>query len=271
MRTGNGGVIGLNRFTFGVEKTFFDGRCSIEVEVPVDTGLSSYQDLDATTGENQGTVFGNLSLTFKCLIYQSESLAVSVGTMVDLPTAPDASFNFEGETLTFKNNSVHVAPFLGAAYASGDFFALGFVQLDFDANGDPVDEEFEDSDPVIGTFRDPSLLYLDLSTGYWLFRNQPISGRYLTGIALVVELHYTTTLQNYSGINGAIVPVYAGTDCLNLTAGLHFQLGPCSMLTVSGVVPLLTSDRDKEFDSKCSCNSTGDSSRVCHWPRAIGL
>ena len=76
------------------------------------------------------------------------------------------------------------------------------------------------------------------------------ASRYLTGIAPVLELHYTTTLQDYRGVADVLAPVYAGTDSLDLTAGVHFQMGPCSMLTVGGVVPLQTSPRDKEFDTE---------------------
>jgi len=257
--TGNSASIGLNRYNFGVEKTFFGGCCSIEVQAPVETGLNNDQNLQGTllgtTAENEGTVFGNMSLTLKGLIYQCDCLAVSVGTMIDLPTAPNGSFT-GGETVVIQNDSVHLAPFLGFAYAPccGNFFAIGFVQLDFDANGDSVGL-VAINDPPIARFRDPTLLYLDLSMGYWLFRDDPACCRcrYLTGIAPVVELHYTTTLQNYRGVDGTdflIDPVYNGTDCLNLTAGLHFQMGPCSMLTVGGVVPLMSSPRDREFDSE---------------------
>ncbi|HEX3999375.1 MAG TPA: hypothetical protein VHX65_12560 [Pirellulales bacterium] len=253
VQTGSGAFIGLNRFTFGVEKTFFDGWCSIEVETPIDTGLNDTQFLGGPAGASEGTVFGNMALTLKCLIYQSEGLAVAAGSMVDLPTAPNARFVNDPDSITVRNDSVHVAPFVGFAFAPNcDFFAIGFVQADFDTNGDPVYEHFPTTDPYLGRFRDPSLLYLDLSTGYWLFRDEPACGRYLTGIAPVVELHYTTNLQNYRGVDGAIQPLYAGTDCLNLTAGLHFQMGPCSMLTLAGVVPLTGSERDREFDSEAT-------------------
>jgi hypothetical protein len=254
VRTANDASIGLNRFNFGVEKTFFGGCCSIEVQAPVETGLSDTQNFDDATAENQGTVFGNLSLTLKCLVYQCNCFAVSAGTMVDLPTAPNGTFTNGAQSLTFRNDSVHVAPFVGFAYAPcrGGFFATGFVQVDVDANGDPVHQTFAGSnlDIETGRFRDPSLLYLDLAMGYWLFRDEPRCGRYLTGIAPTVELHYTTTLQDYRGIDDTVSPVYAGTDCLDLTAGVHFQMGPCSMLTVGGVVPLRSSPRDKEFDSE---------------------
>ena len=196
--------IGLNRFNFGVEKTFLDGLCSIEIQTPLETGLNNDQNLGATTGENEGTVFGNMSLTLKCLVYYNNCFAVSVGTMVDLPTAPNGTITDGIDTITFRNDSVHAAPFLGFAYAPccGNFFATGFVQLDFDTNGDPVDERFvgtrpahrhiSRSEPAVSRFIDGILV---------VSRRPACCGcRYLTGIAPVIELHYTTTLQNYPTI-----------------------------------------------------------------------
>jgi len=258
VQTANGQAIGLNSYTFGLEKTFFDGWCSVEVTAPIESGLASNQSLVGTTADNQGTCYGDMTVTFKCLVYRSCSFAVCAGMMVDLPTAPNGSFNAYGTSLTLDNNSVHVAPFMGFAYAPccSNFFALGFVQADVDCNGDPLySNAYIGTDPQIGRFRDPSLLYVDLSTGYWLFReDQECCGRYLTGIAPTVELHYTTNLQGNhgytDGLFDTITPVYGGIDCLNLTGGVHFQLGPCSMLTVAAAVPLRDSQRDREFDSE---------------------
>ena len=255
VQTVNGAIIGLNAYTIGVEKTFFCGWCSVEVEAPIDSGLNDTQYLNATTAENQGTVFGNMAVTFKCLVYKQECLAVSVGTMVDLPTAPKGVFNAFGETLTIDNNSVHAAPFVGFVYepCCSNFFAVGFVQVDVDCNGDPVRSNvgYVGSDPRL---RDPSLLEVDLSMGYWLMRQDQIGCRYLTGIAPTVELHYTTTLQDAHGVSDglgdSITPLYGGTDCLDLTAGVHFQMGPCSMFTVAAAVPLRDSQRDRQFDSE---------------------
>ena len=61
-------------YTFEVEKTFLRRRlCSIEIQTPVDTGLNDFQNVDGTTNGNEGTVFGNIALTLKCLVYQAAS------------------------------------------------------------------------------------------------------------------------------------------------------------------------------------------------------
>jgi hypothetical protein len=248
--SGNGSIIDLNRITTGFEKTFFNGYCSIQVQLPIDNGLNSVQNVDYETCFNQGTELGNLCLTLKCLLYRSESLAISIGAMLDLPTAPDGSFTFDGSTLLIRNHSVHVAPFLGVLYApTPNFFAMGYVQADFDTNGDPVTFDFGSSDPD-GTVRDPSFLYLDLAAGYWLFRDSAMAGRYLTGIAPTVELHYSTTMGSYQPVDEGLFPLYGGLDELELTAGVHCQLGPRSMFTLAAAVPLRSDYRDREFDSE---------------------
>ncbi len=42
--------------------------------------------------------------------------------------------------------------------------------------------------------QDQSLLFLDMSVGYWVYRAQ--NAPFLKGVAPMVELHYTTTLQS---------------------------------------------------------------------------
>ena len=102
----------------------------------------------------------------------------------------------------------------------------------------------------------PTLMYVDTSMGYWVFdardesRNSWLLGGYVSGIAPIVELHYTTNLQPISTHVAGITSEFAGEDILDMTAGLSFQLGPMSNLTVAGCVPLLTNLRDKDFDSE---------------------
>ena len=79
----------------------------------------------------------------------------------------------------------------------------------------------------------------DISAGYWVYdaRNECRScwalGGYVSGIAPIIELHYTTALQNFPDNSGLVSPDFMREDILNLTAGLDFQLGPMSSLTVA--------------------------------------
>src|SRR5437868_14222530 len=96
-------------------------------------------------------------------------------------------------------------------------------------------------------------MYVDCSVGYWLFYNQGAErggGGFITGLAPVVELHYTTSLQDAEPIDSIIRPVSTRVDILNITGGLFFKIGPSAGLTVGGVAPLRTRASDKEFDAE---------------------
>jgi hypothetical protein len=70
-------------------------------------------------------------------------------------------------------------------------------------------------------------------------------------------VHYTTTVQdtdtvglgNNSFLAGSISNDANRQDLLNLTSGLHAQLGPLSALRVGAVVPL-RDQPDRVFDSE---------------------
>jgi hypothetical protein len=86
---------------------------------------------------------------------------------------------------------------------------------------------------------------------------QDASRSYLTGLAGVVELHYTSTIQDTDAVNlgfgnllgGEITNNENRIDLLNLTSGIHAQLGPMSALRVGAVVPLKNAP-NRTFDSE---------------------
>ncbi len=248
--TANGGTISLNRYTFGFEKTFYDGNASLELKAPIEGGLNEVQFLTGSTADNEGTIFGTLAITPKVLLFKRDNWAMSGGLAIGLPTSPDAELNSSPNT-TFRvfDDSVHLAPFLGLLLQPNDhWFSISYLQLDFDANGNRVTS---DAIPE-GRLRDPTLMYVDCSVGYWLFYDPPSQsgGQYLTGVAPIVELHYTTTLQNAEGVGTIIRPASPRVDVLNITGGLFFKIGPTAGLTVGAVAPLRTRPSDKEFDAE---------------------
>ena len=259
--TVDGRLIDVNRYTFGIEKTFFDGACSIEVRAPIENGLSADESDPVGANGNEGTVLGDVSIIPKYLFAKSDTWAASVGLSITLPTAPDASdTELASDEITYiKNESLHLQPFVGLLLApSSRLFSISYIQLDFDANGSPVTTTQPLGGPTVfdGRLRDPTLMYVDISVGYWLFdardesRNSWLLGGYVSGIAPIAELHYTTSLQPFTTHVTSITSEFAREDILDLTAGLSFQLGPMSNLTVAGCAPLLTSTRDKDFDSE---------------------
>ncbi len=109
-----------------------------------------------------------------------------------------------------------------------------------------------------GVLQEQALLFADIAAGYWVYRDP--SHRFLTGLAPVVELHYSTTMQqgdavfdDTSGFTLGMDPAqgvgFGYRDMVNLTGGLHCQLGTLSTLTVAGVVPLRTGG-DRDYDTE---------------------
>lgn len=247
--TANGTDISLSRYTVGVEKTFLNGLGSVEFKLPFDSGLSATQSLSATTQDNQGTLFGTMAITPKILLYKGDSWATSAGVAVGLPTSPDVALNSATTHVQVFDDSVHVAPFLGLLLQPNDrLFSITYLQFDFETTGDRV--SFNGSPE--GTLRDPTLMYVDCSVGYWLFYSESGAGPwgYLNGIAPVVELHYTKTLDDARGIQPFIEPDSNRINALNMTGGLFFKLGSSAGLTVAAVAPLRTSPSDKQFDAE---------------------
>ena len=88
---------------------------------------------------------------------------------------------------------------------------------------------------------------MDVAVGRWIHQ-EDCEARFLTAIVPSVELHYTTTLQNTQSVAGVTNP-YNRVDCLDLTAGLHVQLGALSCLTIAEAVPLREGG-DRTFDNE---------------------
>jgi hypothetical protein len=226
-----GRVEDLNRYTFGLEKTFHDGWGSVEVRIPFAQGLSATQ----TDGGVLGTEFGNVVLTTKGTLWKDCDSIVAAGLGVSLPTARDFVFNDLFGVHTVENEAVHLLPFLGASRVISDRWQVtSYAQLDFDANGNPVSF----SSIPAGVYQDQTLLHLDIATSYTLYSNP--CARLITQIRPALELHYTTTLENSDvvGPDQGITNPFNRLDVLNLTAGVHVNVTEVSVLTVAAVAPL---------------------------------
>jgi hypothetical protein len=147
---------------------------------------------------------------------------------------------------------------LGVLHSPNDcWFFHGFVQVDvathgslltFDAGGGPVDA---------GRYNDQALLYADLGGGYWLYRSPCPCG--VTGVAALLELHYTTTLNDSDALAAAPSPDQSALlanpanrlDVLNVTAAVHTELARFTSLRIGGVFPL-TDDDDRFFDAEAT-------------------
>jgi hypothetical protein len=154
-------------------------------------------------------------------------------------------------------------PFLAVQdQSTSRIFWHGFLQLDVPSAGNSFAFESVAPLPVIavsGEYRDQTLLHVDLGGGYWLFRCCDRTDAFLTGLASLIELHYTTTLQD-SDIDTAAAGVgfpsvafdlrnaLGRADIVNVTAGLHAELVADYTLRVAAAFPIAEDERF--FDSE---------------------
>ncbi len=249
----------LNLFTFGIEKTFCDQFFSVEFRAPFAAALNS----DQTFGDSNqmATEFGNISLTPKVLLHQGDCTAVAAGLGMVFPTGDDSVVTDDESTvIVFENSSVYLQPFIGIYNAPTErLFHQFLAQVDFDVNGSDVIipagsflARSETNQSQVSRLQSQSLLYLDYQVGFWLHRNP--CANVLTGVAPLLELHYTSTLQNLDlgdfgsdqrGPGRGIFVEDLRRDVLNLTSGVYFELFESTSVKIAAVAPLL---EDRVFD-----------------------
>jgi len=245
-----------SRITTGVEKTFFDGLLSAEVRIPF--GTTSVNDLVVRPiSVKSGPVpwsypdgiegaLGNVSIGAKVLLFRRRNeLAVSAGLFVTAPTASDvtvagllAPLGNASAELRFKNEAVHVEPYLGLLWTPCErLFVQGFLQFDVDANGQAVVLENSASSVDLGRFRDQSFVYCDTGIGYWFVREETLS------VAGLFEVHYDSSLQEPDSV--VVVPgeVNLGSgegnvNLVDLVFGATIQCNKDKRLMLAYVMPV---------------------------------
>ena len=235
----------LERYTLGLEKTFCCQNWSVELRMPFN---DKYRFQDSSSFNVEGGSVGNLAVILKRLVHLSADSATAIGVGLDLPTGSDVHGKGFSK-FTFQNEAVHFTPYIGTLWHPTDtFFMNAFAQFDFAANGNQI--RTEDARIFLN---EQNLFQVDASVGRWFYRC-PCSSS-LSGIAGILELHYTTTIQDADN-RGSFSSEFASIehpgnrlDLLQLTTAIHVGLGRCTSLRVGGVFPL-RDNFDKLFDAE---------------------
>ena len=255
--------LNVDRFTFGIERAFQNGDWSVEVRLPMTTGIdlttpATDPDLQLSGGE-----MGDLSVILKRLVYRSDDLAIAVGMGVMSPTGADARATLPdlNMQIDLHNDAVHLLPFIGLTSAPADWwFYHTFVQIDAATQGNRITVDRGLADFESGRLNDATLLFVDVGGGAWLF-NDPGAGG-LSGVAVIGELHYTRALQDpdrFDAVNSLLsFRSHEGDDFLNLTTGLHLGWRNWAAARIAGVFPLDLDDRhgrlfDAELQASVVC------------------
>ena len=238
--------VGVHRYVPGFEKTFAEGLGSVEMRIPMATTLNSQVDV-LNPGDTQYE-FGNLSFITKIVLHEENNWLIAGGLGISVPTGDDLEFSFGTADPLFRvaNDSVHLVPYLAAAYASTEssFFANAFLTFDLDTNGSPTFADEGAGLQRIGNWNDQGLMSFDLGIGSWLYKTKRCCDR-LQSIAWTTELHYSTNTNDADVVESDFFLLGhpdAHLSLLNMTFGSHVQLGKTTF-TAGYVTPLTSSDR----------------------------
>ncbi|MBI1344786.1 hypothetical protein GC163_00705 [bacterium] len=226
--------LNVDRFIWGMEKTLFDGRASVEVRIPTSYEITPDPSIYVTESATnlpyttQEYVLKNIGMIYKSVLYETPNFLISAGVAVDMPTAPgldldvrvqdtfpfthpnvpppyDTPLNFSGN-IYVENSTVNISPLLAMGWTPTDrTFVQGFIQYDVPVNPTRVDGVIVtkpvDPNSNADDFRstDSSHLYqqdlLRLNLGAGFAIWKARQGR-ITDWRISSELHYTTTLEN---------------------------------------------------------------------------
>jgi hypothetical protein len=222
--------VDLYRYTFGMEKTFFDERVSLGLRIPFYTLNAEAKDFRVFTnplGTNivipggpgiDSTHFGNISAIVKAVLMEDRDTGslVSAGATLSFPTASSKLIN-PGQSIV-----AYIQPFGAFILNRGDFFVQGFLSLTL---------------PLVHPESD--VLFTDLGAGYHIYRADARSS-WLTDIAPTLEIHIADPLHQPDGTVSEF-GIFDGVKLHNVvdfTFGSTFEFAGRATLGVGLVVPV---------------------------------
>ena len=256
----------VNRFTFGFEKTFFDGNTSFELRIPTAVTLNESFDHDSGVVSDNFQL-GCITMFFKGRLYGNNVCQVTGGLGLTVPTAQDTVLVSSETGLSphtdaiIKDQAVHLLPWIGGVYTPNDrFFLQWMIEGDFATNKDDVLVEHGEEQPLepVGGLYDAPFIYGSIGIGYWVIRD---SCSWLSGVAQTLELHYNRSLSPTAELtiptSFAAPPIGTSTignrqnlEVTNLTAGINLFLNNEATLTFGYSTPIEGSQASRAFESE---------------------
>lgn len=252
-RPGNSTDKSVNRFTLGLEKTFFEGNDSVEIRMPFTSQVSL---ATSELGYNADGI-GDLVVSVKHLLYLDSDQALALGLAISTPTGSDLRvqrFNtaLAPTTIDLSNEAVHLVPYLAYQATPDDsWFFNGYLQVDTPTNGNTV-RIVNGGNTETLKVTDQTLLYLDAAVGYWWWHDD--DAEFLNGLASVFEVHYTTAMNKATSIESEDKTISFGSSAnrfnvVNVTLGLNASLAHNTQLRAACVLPL-RDGTNRFFDSE---------------------
>lgn len=254
----------VNRFTLGLEKTFFSDDISLELRLPLMTQAGFSSQSLTTPGTNvfesgSDDPTGDLAINYKQILYtaygRESSFLFSWGLGLTLPTGEGNTTKIFDTYLHIDDSAIHFNPYLALLLNKQRFFMQAFFQLDI-TNDDIRIREGTNGE--VANYRAPHRSHIDVGMGYWIFQDR--TRAFFQGVAPMLEFHYTGQINQTEAVSIPLVGTNAlgqlnlntpesSRDIYNLTTGLNFQLTDWANCRVAGVVPFTTAP-NREFDSE---------------------
>jgi hypothetical protein len=235
------GGIDFNRFSFGFEKTFFDGVASFEVRMPFASTANG--TTDGMTTEGSIAQLGNVALNLKALLAGGEVYSLATGVGLSLPTASDTRLQSGGaDAIRIVNQALVCTPYVALGFTPSDrVFGQFWAGFAFDANGNPVRVNTGSGLGPIGKLNDPLALQFDGQLGFWLIHPASRQGRVLTGLAPFAELHFNNTVTKTDSVQSGSLVIADNQGNYNIstvTTGVVAQVADNVNLSVGVSAPL---------------------------------
>lgn len=243
----------LDRYVLGIERACLEGRASLEFRMP----YASQRDFDFGTAYSvrNENYQGDLSAIGKFILSETDSSTVSAGVAIQLPSAGDVTGTDGTTPFTVDHDAIYISPFVAFAAAQDDWFFNGFLQADFNIEGDGFTAGDVSGAPgsfQTGTFNPQHLIRASYGGGKWFVQND--DREWFRGLAGMVELHYTGTLNDTDTVvlTGPVSSRVINNrenhqHFFNLTAGLHMEVRRNVNTRVGVSVPLR--DGDRQYDA----------------------
>ena len=243
--------IQIYRYVGGFEKTFNQGRGSFGLRLPLNNIYAQSREPSLNSGGSSSSL-GNLTVFFKHVFYvdPGSGSLFSGGLAVTPRTAPR---RFAGAPFLGSDNTTSIQPYIGYYLNFDRIYVNGFNAIDV-----PYD------------YNQPTLLYNDLSVGYFLYRDAEARGL-IRSIVPTVEAHANIPLNHRGEYN--LLDRFGTPDIVNITSGVHVGLFQNATLTMGFTTPV-TGPRPFDFEPQVLLNvyfgGKGRRSRSNMAPPSIG-
>ncbi len=239
--------VNLDLYTFGMEKTFFDGLMSLGVRIPFYTINAEGKDFhigpDPATGAVgvvpggpgfDNTSWGNIVAVAKAVLWEDKPTGdlLSGGVVVSVPTASNVQLDPGISAL------VYFQPFTGFILTSGDLYVQGFSSMTL---------------PIARP--EAFVSFTDIGIGYFVYRDATCS-RLISSVAPTFEVHYTAPIRQAdptATLFGTFIDNIHISNTVDLTFGTTFEFRNRATLGLALVVPV-TGQRPFDAEGQVQLN-----------------